>query len=213
MKKKLEIERLYYHMKDLSIEDSKLTQEINVKREQLNTLNEVICSRKIKLSSIENRIINAQNELEASIQHLKSFEISNKIEQENSFLKLSTEEQHILECKYLHEYYIQNANELKIYRLAFENMREISMKLQREKEELEDWKETEKMEEKIKAQEEEFKLREEEFQKMMKEREAEFDTDCESYEIESTKWKTQMKSKFSQYQSRIDKYPELKDER
>ena len=71
MKKKLEIERLYYHMKDLSIEDSKLTQEINIKREQLNALNEVICSRKIELSLIENRIINVQNELEASIQHLK----------------------------------------------------------------------------------------------------------------------------------------------
>lgn len=215
MKKKLEIERLYYHMKDLSIEDSKLTQEINTKREQLNTLKEDICSRKIELSSIENRIINAQNELEASVQHLKSFEISNEIEYENTFLKLSTEEQHILECKTLHEYYIQNANELKIYRLAFENMREISMKLQREKEELEEWKatETKKMEEKIKAQEEEIKRREEAFQKMMKEREAKFDADCESYEIESTKWKSQMESKFSQYQSRIDNYPELKDER
>lgn len=215
MKKKLEIERLYYHMKDLYVEDSKLTQEINAKREQLNTLNEDICSRKIELSSIENRIINAQNELEASIKHLKSFEISNEIEYENTFQKLSTEEQHILECKYLHEYYIQNANDLKIYRLAFENMRGISMDLQREKEELEEWKatETEKMEEKIKVQEEEFKRREAEFQKMMKEREAKFDADCESYEIESTKWKTQMESKFSQYQSRIDNYPELKDER
>ena len=211
MKKKLEIERLYYHMKDLSIEDSKLTQEINAKREQLNALNEDICSRKIELSSIENRIINAQNELEASIKHLKSFEISNEIEYENTFQKLSTEEQHILECKNLHEYYIQNANELKIYRLAFENMREISMKLQREKEELEEWK-VEK-EEKIKAQEEEFKRREEEFQKKMKEREAKFDADCESYETESTRWKSQMESKFSQYQSRIDNYPNLKDER
>ena len=215
MKKKLEIERLYYHMKDLALEDSKLTQEINAKREQLNTLNEDICSRKIELSSIENRIINAQNELEASIKHLKSFEISNEIEYENTFQKLSTEEQHILECKYLHEYYIQNANDLKIYRLAFENMRGISMDLQREREELEEWKatETEKMEEKIKVQEEEFKRKEAEFQKMMKEREAKFDADCESYEIESTKWKTQMESKFSQYQSRIDNYPELKDER
>ena len=215
MKKKLEIERLYYHMKDLSIEDSKLTQEINIKREQLNTLKELICSKKIKLSSIEDRIINAQNELEASIKHLKSFEISNEIEYENTFQKLSTEQQHILECKNLHEYYIQNANELKIYRLAFENMREISMKLQREKEELEEWKaeETKKMEEKIKAQEEEIKRREEEFQKNMKEKEAKFDADCESYEIESTKWKSQMESKFSQYQSRIDNYPEVKDER
>lgn len=191
-------------MKDLAIEDSKLTQEINAKREQLNTLNEDICSRKIELSSIENRIINAQNELEASIKHLKSFEISNEIEHENTFQKLSTEEQHILECKNLHEYYIQNANELKIYRLAFENMREISIKLQREKEELEEWKaaETEKMDAKIKAREEEFK-----------QREAEFNDECKSYEIESTKWKSQMESKFSRYQSRIDNYPELKDER
>lgn len=215
MKKKLEIERLYYHMKDLSVEDSKLTQEINVKREQLNALNEDICSRKIELRSIEDRIIGVHNELEVSIKHLKSFEISNEIEYENTFQNLSTEQQHILECKNIHEYYIQNANDLKVYRLAFENMREISMELQREKEELEEWKakESEKMEEKIKAQEEEIKRREEEFQKKMKEREAKFDADCESYEIESTKWKTQMESKFSQYQSRIDNYPELKDER
>lgn len=158
MKKKLEIERLYYHMKDLSVEDSKLTQEINSKREQLNALNEDICSRKIELRSIEDRIINVQNELEASVKHLKSFEISNEIEYENTFQNLSTEQQHILECKNIHEYYIQNANELKIYRLAFENMHEISMKLQREKDELEEWKakESEKMEEKFKAQEEEF---------------------------------------------------------
>ena len=33
MKKKLEVERWYYHMKDLSIEDAKLTQEVNAKRE------------------------------------------------------------------------------------------------------------------------------------------------------------------------------------
>lgn len=215
MKKKLEIERLYYHMKDLSVEDSKLTQEINSKREQLNALNEDICSRKIELRSIEDKIINVQNELEASVKHLKSFEISNEIEYENTFQNLSTEQQHILECKNIHEYYIQNANELKIYRLAFENMREISMELQREKEELEEWKakESEKMEEKFKAQEEEFKRREEEFQKKMKEREAKFDRECESYEIESTKWKTQMESKFSQYQSRIDNYPGMKNER
>lgn len=215
MKKKLEIERLYYHMKDLYIEDSKLTQEINAKRERLNALKEAICSKTIELSSIENRIINVQNELEASVQHLKSFEISNEIEYENTFQKLSTEQQHILECKNLHEYYIQNANELKIYRLAFENMREISMKLQREKDELEDWKEkeTKKMEEKIKVQEEEFKRREEEFQEKMKEREAKFNADCESYEIESTKWKSQMESKFSQYQARIDNYPEVENER
>lgn len=215
MKKKLEIERLYYHMKDLFVEDSKLTQEINSKREQLNALNEDICSRKIELRSMEDRIINVQNELETSIKHLKSFEISNEIEYENTFQNLSTEQQHILECKNIHEYYIQNANELKIYRLAFENMREISMKLQREKDELEEWKakETEKMEEKFKVQEEEIKRREEEFQKKMREREAKFDAECESYEIESTKRKTQMESKFSQYQSRIDNYPELKDER
>lgn len=215
MKKKLEIERLYYHMKDLSVEDSKLTQEINSKREQLNALNEDICSRKIELRSIEDRIIGVHNELEVSIKHLKSFEISNEIEYENTFQNLSTEQQHILECKNVHEYYIQNANDLKVYRLAFENMREISMELQREKEELEEWKakESEKMEEKIKAQEEEIKRREEEFQKKMKEREAKFDADCESYEIESTKWKTQMESKFSQYQSRIDNYPEMKNER
>ena len=85
MKKKLEIESLYYHMKDLSVEDSKLTQEINAKREQLNALNEDICSRKIELRLIENRIIDVQNELEASIKHLKSFEISNEIEYENTF--------------------------------------------------------------------------------------------------------------------------------
>lgn len=103
MKKKLEIERLYYHMKDLSVEDSKLTQEINSKREQLNTLNEDICSRKIELRSIEDRIINVQNELEASVKHLKSFEISNEIEYENTFQNLSTEQQHILECKNIHE--------------------------------------------------------------------------------------------------------------
>lgn len=47
----------------------------------------------------------------------------------------------------------------------------------------------------------------------MKEREAKFDRECESYEIESTKWKTQMESKFSQYQSRIDNYPGMKNER
>lgn len=215
MKKKLEIERLYYHMKDLSVEDSKLTQEINSKREQLNALNEDICSRKIELRSMEDRIIDVQNELETSIKHLKSFEISNEIEYENTFQNLSTEQHHILECKNIHEYYIQNANELKIYRLAFENMREISMKLQREKDELEEWKakESEKMEEKFKVQEEEIKRREEEFQKKMKERETKFDADCESYEIESTKKKTQMESKFSQYQSRIDNYPEMKNER
>lgn len=215
MKKKLEFERLYYHVKDLSIEDSKLTQEINAKREQLNALNDDICSRKIELRSIENRIINVQNELEASIEHLKSFEISNEIEHENSFLKLSTEQQHILECKNLHEYYVQHANELKIYRLAFENMREISMKLQEEKNEFEEEraKLTEEMDEKLKKQEAELKSRQEEFEKKIKEREDTFDKQREEYELESTKWKSQMESKFSQYQSRIDNYPNLKDER
>ena len=169
----------------------------------------------MELSSIENRIIDVQNELEASIKHLKSFEISNEIEYENSFLKLSPEDQHILECKNLHEYYVQNANEMKIYRYAFENLREISMKLQHEKEELKEWKakQTNEMNEKIKAQEEELKSKEKAFLKKMEERESKFDADCETYELESTKWKSQMESKFSQYQSRIDRFPKLKEER
>ena len=41
-------------------------------------------------------------------------------------------------------------------------------------------------------------------------KQAQFDKDCEAYELESTKWKSQQESKFAKYQKQINEYESLK---
>ena len=214
MKRKFEIERIYFHLKDLYAEDSQLTRSINSKREQLNSLNEEILKKRLELDSVEMRIVNAGNELEKSIQHLKQFEISNEIEFENSFIKLSSEDQHLLECKHLHEYYIQNAEELQIYKFSFEHLEELSQKLQTSYERVSSLEDEmrQKMEEELQKERSTFEKYKSEEEKRIAEEKAAFDKDCETYELESTKWKAYHESRFAKFQAKIDNYDSLDEE-
>lgn len=48
-------------------------------------------------------------------------------------------------------------------------------------------------------------------EKKMEDREKAFDEECQEYELESTKWKTNQESKFAEFQFKIDHYDELQD--
>lgn len=201
MKKKMEIERIYYKLSELVAEDARLTRTVNSKKETLNSLIEDIGAKKRQLEQLDLKLINVHNELDAATSHFKQYQIVNEIKYELSFEQLSSEEKHLLECKHLHEYYIQFANDLKVYKFAFEHMRELSSKLENERQEVE------KMKANLNSElEAKMKAREQELEKMK----AQFDAECEAYELESTKWKTQQESKFARYQHQIDDYPSLK---
>ena len=130
MKKKLEIERLYYKMKDLYDEDVKLTRTINSKHEQLNSLQEDICAKKVEMNQLDMRILQAQNDLEALAYHHKQMELATEINNEVTLLE---DDKEALDAKRMHDYYVNFANDLKVYKFAFEHMREISMKLEQER--------------------------------------------------------------------------------
>ena len=201
MKKKLEIERLYYKMKDLYDEDVKLTRTINSKHEQLNSLQEDICAKKVELNQLDMRILQAQNDLEALAYHRKQMELATEINNEVTLLE---DDKEALDAKRMHDYYVNFANDLKVYKFAFEHMREISMKLEQERKDFEEYKakETKELEDKISRQYD--ALRDEKLK---------FDEDCEAYEEESTKWKSMQESKFAKYQRQIDNYDYVVDER
>lgn len=213
MKKNFEIERFYHRISELSREDACLTREVNAKKELLNSIIEDVAEKKRQLNSLDLKLIGVRNELDASVSHLKQFSIANELEHEHSFEQLSMEEKHLLECKHMHEFYIQNARELEIYKFAFDNMRELSQKLESERKEFEKQKS-----EMMKENERSIQERKTAFNESIRKREQEleskqhqFDKDCEAYELESTKWKTMQESKFAKYQSQIDEYPMLKE--
>ena len=223
MKKKLEIERLYYKMKDLYDEDVKLTRTINSKHEQLNSLQEDICAKKVELNQLDMRILQAQNDLEALAYHHKQMELATEINNEVTLLE---DDKEALDAKRMHDYYINFANDLKVYKFAFEHMREISMKLEQEKKDFEEYKtrETKELEDEVsiityeikKKREdfdEEIKKKQYEFEEEIKRKQEKFDEDCEAYEEESTKWKSMQESKFAKYQRQIDNYDYVVDER
>lgn len=201
MKKKFEIERLYYKMKDLYDEDVKLTLTINSKHEQLNSLQEDICAKKVELNQLDMRILQAQNDLEALAYHHKQMELATEINNEVTLLE---DDKEALDAKRMHDYYVNFANDLKVYKFAFEHMREISMKLEQEKKDFEEYKdkETKALEDKLSCQYD--ALRNEKLK---------FDEECEAYELESTKWKSMQESKFAKYQRQIDNYDYVVDER
>lgn len=212
MKKSFEIERFYHRISELASEDARLTREVNAKKEQLNSIIEDIGEKKRQLNSLDLKLISVHNELDAAITHFKQLSIINELEHERSFEQLSLEEKHLLECKHMHEFYVQNARELEIYKFAFDNMRELSQKLEQEREEFEKERTACKQE-----CESSIKQRESEFNSSMRKREQEleskqsqFDKDCEAYELESTKWKSQQESKFAKYQKQINEYDSLK---
>lgn len=212
MKKSFEIERFYHRISELASEDARLTREVNAKKEQLNSIIEDISEKKRQLNSLDLKLIGVRNELDVAITHFKQFSIVNELEHECSFEQLSLEEKHLLECKHMHEFYVQNARELEIYKFAFDNMRELSQKLEQEREEFE-------KERTMRERENECSMhkRESEFNSSIRKREqeleskqAQFDKDCEAYELESTKWKAQQESKFAKYQKQINEYDSLK---
>ena len=223
MKKKFEIERLYYKMKDLYDEDVKLTRTINSKHEQLNSLQEDICAKKVELNQLDMRILQAQNDLEALAYHHKQMELATEINNEVTLLE---DDKEALDAKRMHDYYINFANDLKVYKFAFEHMREISMKLEQERKDFEEYKakETKELEDEVsiityeikKKREdfdEEIKKKQYEFEEEIKRKQEKFDEDCEAYEEESTKWKSMQESKFAKYQRQIDNYDYVVDER
>ena len=204
MKKKMEIERIYYKLSELVAEDVRLTKTVNSKKETLNSLIEDIGAKKRQLEQLDLKLINVHNELDAAASYFKQYQIANEIKYELSFEQLSFEEKHLLECKHLHEYYIQFANDLKVYKFTFEHMRELSSKLENERQEVEKMKanSNSELEAKMKAREQE-----------LEKKQAQFDAECEAYELESTKWKTQQESKFAKFQERIDNYESIKESR
>ncbi len=188
-------------MKDLYDEDFALTKTINSKHEQLNSLQEDICAKKVELNQLDMRILQAQNDLEALTYHHKQMELATEINNEVTLLE---DDKEALEAKRMHDYYVNFANDLKVYKFAFEHMREISMKLEQEKKDFEEYKakETKELEDKLSCQYD--ALRNEKLK---------FDEECEAYELESTKWKSMQESKFAKYQRQIDNYDRIVDER
>lgn len=201
MKKSFEIERFYHRISELSSEDGRLTREVNAKKERLNSIIEDIAEKKRQLNSLDLKLVGVHNELDAAIAHFKQFLIANELEHERSFEQLSLEEKHLLECKHMHEFYVQNARELEIYKFAFDNMRELSQKLEQEREAFEKERMTCKRESECSMRKREQEL---------ESKQAQFDKDCEAYELESTKWKAQQESKFAKYQKQINEYESLK---
>lgn len=200
------------HISELSSEDARLTREVNAKKEQLNSIIEDIAEKKRQLNSLDLKLVGVHNELDASISHLKQFSIANELEHERSFEQLSLEEKHLLECKHMHEFYVQNARELEIYKFAFDNMRELSQKLEQEREAFEKERMTRKQESKssMRKRESEFNASMRKREQELESKQAQFDKDCEAYELESTKWKSQQESKFAKYQKQINEYESLK---
>lgn len=201
MKKKLEVERLYYKLKDLYDEDTTLTKSVNAKREQLNSLKEDICSKKVELEKLDMRILQNQNELEAQTLQMKQLQLASSTTAELDNLNLQLKQlrestnryEELVSAKQAHDYYLHFNNDLKVYRFSFEHMREIALKLEQEKAEFE------------KRKSEETKTLKDDIES----REKQFDKDCEQYEIELTKWKSQQESKFQKYKKQIDNYDKL----
>lgn len=180
LERSLEITRLYYHLHELHDEENELTKRIAEKREILNSLSEDILARKLEMKKVEAKFIETQNELDRSIAHLKQFEISNEIAHEISFQRLSLEEQHLLEAKDLHEYYVHFADELKLYKLVFSNVDELAMKLMKEQAEKEA--EIKQREEELKAKEEVLEKANEEFKKTIEQFDSKMKKSVDNFE-------------------------------
>ena len=158
------------------------------------------------------RILQAQNDLEALTYHHKQMELATEINNEVTLLE---DDKEALDAKRMHDYYVNFANDLKVYKFAFEHMKEISMKLEQEKKDFEEYKdkETKALEDKLASTTNEITNQRNKFDKMMKKKQATFDKECEAYELESTQWKSMQESNFAKYQRQIDNYDNIVDER
>lgn len=197
IEKKLEIDRLYHKMSELCEHEKVISDEIEHKQNELNELDELIQNKRKELNSLEIQLMSTNSELDASSRQLKTFQLVNSLANDMT-IDNKNELSELTDIKY---YYSLNPKEIELWKECYIHFDEIAQALENEKMGFEEYKKNEI--ELLKQQEDEQTAK---FNKMQQD----FDADCEKYEIESTKWKSQQESKYAKYEKQINEYDSLK---
>lgn len=208
-RKQIEIERLYYHLSELVAEEARLTKEVEEKERRCNSLKELIGIRKYNLQRLENEILAKtceRDELDEDCRRLRLYQELNSCELDD---RLLIEEKKALESiPYIHKQYIATRD-------CFNKYSTVLMKLNHEKEKMmKEYKCKEKIQmQKLQTLMHDFMKEKQRSNDELAQKQKQFDEDCEAYEMESTKWKSQQESKFAKYQHKIDTYDDVVCER
>ena len=197
IEKKLEIEMLYHKLSELCEHEKIMSDEIEHKHHELHELDELIQNKRKELNDLEIQLMSTNSELDASSRQLKTLRLVNSLADDIT-LDNKNELSELTDIKY---YYSLNPKEIELWKECYIHFDEIAQALENEKLEFEEYKDNElKL---LKQQDDEQTVK---FNKMQQD----FDADCEKYEIESTKWKSQQESKYAKYEKQINEYDSLK---